>query len=460
VDHLFQVMQQLKADGKTVIFITHKLRETLAFSDRVTVLRQGRNVGTLVTRETSASELAEMMVGRQVALGVQRPPSRVGEPVLRLEGVCLQEGPGRALLQDIHLEVREGEIVGIAGVDGNGQLELEEVICGLRRPTAGRVLINGQELGRADARRRRGDPRRFRALRGAHIPSDRLRRGLVPSMPLTRNAILGHHWRSPYARRGLLHTRAIEDHTAALIQRFQIRTGSMHQPAGSLSGGNQQKLVVGRELAHDPQLIIAAQPTRGVDVGAIEQIHGELLQMRAQGKAILLISTELDELLALSDRLAVIYEGRIVAQGPTESFTETQLGLWMAGQGDAAAEGVISLYDLDASQTVAEWGRWILRRHSLAAVESAALVYRCAFEQLNLKEVYCRSVASNTQVVAFHDSCGCADRRVLPAHFMLDGQAFDAVEHRVDLDNWNGAVKPYLGRLSERIAARLNHDRS
>ena len=330
VDHLFQVMQQLKTDGKTIIFITHKLRETMAFSDRVTVLRQGRNVGTLLTRQTSPEELAELMVGRKVTLMVQRPPSRVGEPVLRLEGVSLQEGPGRARLQDIHLEVREGEIVGIAGVDGNGQLELEEVVCGLRRPTAGRVLINGQKLGR-------GGPRHFRVLRGAHIPSDRLRRGLVPSMPLTRNAILGHHWRLPYARRGILQTKAIHDHTAGIIRRFAIRTGSMHQPAGSLSGGNQQKLVVGREIAHDPRLIIAAQPTRGVDVGAVQQIHEELLRMRSQGRAILLISTELDELLALSDRLAVLYEGRIVAQGPTERFTERQLGLWMAGQGESAA---------------------------------------------------------------------------------------------------------------------------
>lgn len=362
VDDLFRVMQHLKERGKATIFITHKLRETMAFSDRVTVLRNGTTIGTVRTSETGPEELAEMMVGRKVILRVERPPAKLGDVLLELEGLTLENAAGHRSLDQVDLQVRAGEILGIAGVEGNGQLELEEVITGLRRPTAGVVRVNGrvlaqengstvsttkkgsQKVGASTGKQSSkekveafqstviGNPRRFRQLGGSHIPSDRLRRGLVPTFSLARNSVLGRHRTTPFARQGLLQKDRIRRHAEQIVKTYRVRTESVGTTAASLSGGNQQKLIIGRELSADPQVIIAAQPTRGVDVGAIEQIHQELLNMRAEGKAILLISAELDELLSLSDRLAVIYEGRIVVQGATESFTETELGLWMAGE--------------------------------------------------------------------------------------------------------------------------------
>ncbi|MFO7311575.1 MAG: ABC transporter ATP-binding protein [Bacillota bacterium] len=324
VDELFRVMLQLKADGKTLIFITHKLRETMAFSDRVTVLRNGRHVGTWRTADTSPEQLAEMMVGRQVTLRVARPHRLPGDVLLELDRVSAIDDRGQPRLRDVTLSVRSGEILGIAGVEGNGQLELEEVIAGLRPISSGRIRINGQEP-------RQPGPRGRRALGLAHIPSDRLRRGLAAPLPVTRNGILGRHWQPPFARRGVLREPAIRSHVGQLLAEFQIR-GRLDAPASTLSGGNQQKLVVARELAHGPRVILACQPTRGVDVGAIEHIHSRLLEMRAAGAAILLISADLDELLALSDRLVVMYEGTIVAEGPADRFTRKELGLWMAGQ--------------------------------------------------------------------------------------------------------------------------------
>lgn len=339
VDELFHVMQSLKSQGMTLIFITHKLRETMAFSDRVTVLRGGRNAGTVHTRDTNPEELAEMMVGRKVMLRIHRPPSEAGQVLLEARDVEVVEPTGRKRLSGINLQVRAGEILGVVGVEGNGQLELEEVLTGLRQPSSGNVVVCGEELW--TGRNPSSTPRRFRALGGAHIPSDRLRRGMIDSLPLTRNAILGRQRESVFHHRslgefmrpfgGVLAFDSIRRHTLSIVNRLKIRAASPAAPASSLSGGNQQKLVVGRELQFEPKVVVAAQPTRGVDVGAIEQIHRELLDLRAAGKAVLLISAELDELLALSDRLVVIYEGRIVAEGRTEDFTETQLGLLMAG---------------------------------------------------------------------------------------------------------------------------------
>ncbi|HEY8530642.1 MAG TPA: ABC transporter ATP-binding protein [Limnochorda sp.] len=329
VEELFRVMQALKERGKAIIFITHKLRETMAFTDRVTVLRNGRNVGTVRTAETTTEELAEMMVGRKVILGARRGQAEAGRVLLEARGLRLVGRDGRERLKDVTLHVRAGEILGIAGVEGNGQLELEEVVTGLCPPAAGEVWINGQPLWPGPASE--PGPRRFRRLGGAHIPSDRLRRGLVPPLPVSRNAILGRQREVPFSHRGLLRFQPIRRHAQAIAERLQVRVPSLDTPAAALSGGNQQKLVVGRELAFEPRVVVAAQPTRGVDIGAIERIHQELLRMRAAGKAILLISAELDELLALSDRFAVMYEGAIVAEGRTEEFTETELGLLMAG---------------------------------------------------------------------------------------------------------------------------------
>lgn len=328
VDELFHVMQQLKADGKTIIFITHKLKETMVFSDRVTVLRGGRDVGTLRTADTSPEQLAELMVGRRVTLRVAAPPAETGPTLLRLEDVTVA-GTGKDALHSINLRVRGGEIVGVAGVEGNGQLELEEVIAGWRTPDAGRIRIGRQDLAGLG-------PRRRRRLGLAHIPSDRLRRGLAPGLSMEHNAVLGRHWGQPYARLGVLRKPAVRQLTETLTTRFDVR-GS-RGPVAGLSGGNQQKLVVGRELYHNPWVILACQPTRGVDVGAIERIHQELLRMRSRGAAVLLISADLEELLSLSDRLVVMYEGEIVAEGKTDEFAEAQLGLLMAGESPSAAD--------------------------------------------------------------------------------------------------------------------------
>lgn len=327
VDELLRIMRQLQADGKTIIFITHKLKETMNFSDRVTVLRAGLHVGTMRTAATTPEQLAELMVGRKIARRAPREQVSTGPVLLRLQNVSL---PGR--LHGIDLAVHGGEIVGVAGVEGNGQLELEEVIAGLRPPTTGTITLNGADCQDAGPRQRR----RFGL---AHIPSDRLRRALAPGLPVSHNAILGYHSNLPYAKRGLLRTRSIRSHADELLRRFDVR-GSTGMSAGGLSGGNQQKLVVGRELHSRPPVILACQPTRGVDIGAIEQVHSELLRARAEGSAIVLMSADLDELLALSDRLIVLYEGAIVATGATGEFTPTRLGLLMAGRGtEAAARG-------------------------------------------------------------------------------------------------------------------------
>ncbi len=324
-EELFSVMRRLREQGHTLIFITHKLRETMAVADRVTVLRAGRNVGTFRPSETTPQELAERMVGRRVRLAPDKAPARRGEPVWALEDVTLRGPGGRARLSSVSLAVHAGEIVGVAGVEGNGQLELEEVACGLRVPDAGRVLLGGRPLGS-------GGPAAFLALGGAAIPSDRSRRGLAAGFSVEENTILGSQRRRPFVRRGFLQTGAVAEHARGLLLRFDVRAPGLRVPVEALSGGNQQKLLVGRELARNPRFILAAQPTRGIDVGATEQVHRELLERRAAGAGILLISTELEELFALSDRLVVLYEGRIVAEGPVEAFDERRLGLLMAGQ--------------------------------------------------------------------------------------------------------------------------------
>lgn len=327
VEELLDIMRQLQADGKTVIFITHKLKETMALSNRVTVLRDGKYVGTVLTERTSAEQLAEMMVGRRPARPARPAPEETGQPLLRLEDVAARPG-----LHKTDLVVHGGEIVGVAGVEGNGQLQLEEVIAGLRRPTSGRILLNGVDCTN-------GDPRQRRQVGFAHIPSDRLRRGLVADMAVSDNTILGRHWNAPYSRRGWLRSGTIHAHVSTLLQRFDVR-GSVGSTAGNLSGGNQQKLVIGRELHDEPPVILACQPTRGVDIGAIERVHGELLNARARGAAVLLISADLDELLALADRLVVMYEGKIVAAGKTEQFTTARLGLLMAGRVEEGEQSV------------------------------------------------------------------------------------------------------------------------
>ncbi len=323
-DELFEILRGLVAGGKTVILITHKLNEVMAISERVTVLRQGRNAGVLETARTSPPEIARAMVGREVLLRVERDEAHLGEERLRLEGVTADSDRGLPALAGIDLAVRAGEIVGIAGVSGNGQLELAEVIAGLRPITAGHIYLQGKEVGAQPAAERRANGL-------AYIPEDRHARGLVLPFEIKDNLILGSQSRPPFAVRGQRNSAAIDQRAEDLIHQFDIRPPNPEAPVSSLSGGNQQKVVVARELAEDPKVMVAAEPTRGLDVGATEFIHQELIRKRDEGLAILLISSELDEIFSLSDTIAVIYQGRIVEVMPSATADRERVGLLMAG---------------------------------------------------------------------------------------------------------------------------------
>ncbi len=323
-DELFEILRGLVAGGKTVILITHKLNEVMAISDRVTVLRQGRNAGVLDTARTSPAEIARAMVGREVLLRVQRDAAHVGSERLRLEGVKADSDRKLPALLGVDLSVRSGEIVGIAGVSGNGQLELAEVLAGLRPVTEGHVYLEGE-----DVRQQSAAERRARGL--AYIPEDRHARGLVLPFDVKDNLILGSQSRPPFAVRGQRNSAAVEKRAGDLIAQFDIRPPNPDAAASSLSGGNQQKVVVARELAEEPKVLVAAEPTRGLDVGATEFIHRELIEKRDEGLAILLISSELDEIFSLSDTIAVIYQGRIVETLPSATADRERVGLLMAG---------------------------------------------------------------------------------------------------------------------------------
>lgn len=326
VDELFVVMRALRDAGTTIIFITHKLKETMEISDRVTVLRDGRTVGVVNTADATPDSLVEMMVGRSLPIHDRhRVPAKDGI-FLQLKDVSVAGKKGsRARLDSVNIAVRGGEILGIAGVDGNGQLELEEVATGLQRPSKGQIIVNGQDVTGSDTRS-------IRDSGVAYIPSDRLKRGMVDSFSIARNSVLGMHHSAHFSHRGVIKEDVVRRHAENLVDVYDVRSESIDQPIGSLSGGNQQKLVVGRELLRPHSVVVAAQPTRGLDVGATHYIREQILASRNKGKAVLLISAELDEILELSDRIAVIYEGRIVDVRPTNQYTERELGLLMTGQ--------------------------------------------------------------------------------------------------------------------------------
>ncbi|HZS77326.1 MAG TPA: ABC transporter ATP-binding protein [Ktedonobacteraceae bacterium] len=333
VDELFGVIRGLVAQGKTVIFITHKLREVLELSDNVTVLRRGKNVGTLVTKETNQAEIARMMVGREVLLRVNKTPARPGPVVLHVEDLHADSDRGLEALHGVSFEVRAGEILGIAGVEGNGQSELIQALTGMRKITGGKVTLTrvkdgepGQTYDLTSM-----DARQERLIGLAHIPEDRRGSGLVLTDTLEDNAILGRQrWPRFSWRHIVLLLRNIANWTKRLVSDFDVRTSSIEATARSLSGGNQQKLIIAREFASDPVALIAAQPTRGVDIGAIEFIHRRLIELRDSGKAVLLVSAELDEIRSLSDRIAVMYEGNIVDIVSPDA-TEEELGIMMTG---------------------------------------------------------------------------------------------------------------------------------
>lgn len=331
VNELLAILRSLAAQGKSIVFISHKLNEVMAASDRITVLRDGRVVGTVPTCETNEHELARLMVGREVALTVTRDPSPPGEVRLQVEDLWVDNDRELPALRGLSLEVRAGEILGLAGVAGNGQSELEEAIVGLRRVGRGRVLIDGADLTNA--------PTRAIITSGlGHIPSDRYAMGMLPDFTIAENLVLAVHADPPYTRRGMLNRTTIATRAERLVRLFDVRAPSTGTRAGSLSGGNIQKMILARELSGRPKVLIAAQPTRGLDVSAIEFVHRQLLAQRQAGVAILLISTELDEVLALSDRIAVIYEGQIVGVVPAEAADVHRIGLLMAGRGQAEVQ--------------------------------------------------------------------------------------------------------------------------
>ncbi len=329
-NELFAVLRDLVKTGKTIIFISHKLREVLEISDRITVMRRGKVVGHLVTKDTSEQEIATMMVGREVLLRVDKKPAQPGPVTFKVEDLTASSDRGVPALKGVSFELRQGEILGIAGVEGNGQSELVEVLAGTRRATGGRVLLADKDVTSFDARTERDAGIAF-------IPEDRRGTGLVLNYSVADNLILGRQRNPRFAWRELvLRLLAIREWARRLVKEFDIRTPSIETAARNLSGGNQQKIIVAREMASRPKVLLAAQPTRGVDIGAIEFIHRRIVAERDEGAAVLLVSAELDEIRSLSDRIAVIYEGKIVSIEPGDA-PEERLGLLMTGGGAGRA---------------------------------------------------------------------------------------------------------------------------
>ncbi|HEY4717855.1 MAG TPA: ABC transporter ATP-binding protein [Anaerolineales bacterium] len=324
VDELFVIMHQMVKDGHALIFISHKLHEVVEISDRVTVLRDGRKIGTRPTAETTKRDLANWMVGREIIFTPEHKTVELGPVRVELKAACCGSDRGTPGLRQVSLQVHSGEILGVAGVSGNGQRELAEVITGLRKTTEGQILLEGQDVTGLPV-----DELTERML--SYIPEERMRDGMIKEFTVSENLILREHHKSPFSRSGFLNLRKISKHADNLIGQFDVKTPSRETPAKSLSGGNIQKMVLARELARQPRAIVAAQPTRGLDIGATEYVRGLLLEQRAAGAAILLISEDLDEILALSDRIAVIYEGQIMDILPREDATPETLGLLMAG---------------------------------------------------------------------------------------------------------------------------------
>lgn len=325
IQDLMKIMKNLTAEGKSIILITHKLKEIKAVADRCTIIRRGKYIGTVDVPATSQEKMAEMMVGRQISFQVKKEKKEPGETILQVENLSVMGSRNVLGLKNFSLTVRAGEIVGLAGVDGNGQRELVEAITGLRRAAEGRIFLKGKDITT--------DPVRSRINEGmAHIPEDRQKRGLVLDYDMKDNMVLEIYHRYPYSYRGLLNKEAIKNYAQNIMDKFDVRAGEGSDSlARSLSGGNQQKAIVGREIELNPDLLIAVQPTRGLDVGSIEYIHKRLVEQRDKGKAILLVSLELDEILNVSDRIAVINNGQLVNIVQASETNENEIGLMMAG---------------------------------------------------------------------------------------------------------------------------------
>jgi general nucleoside transport system ATP-binding protein len=327
-DQLFRILGRLRSEGKTIILITHKLREIMETTDTVSVMRRGEMTATVKTSETSPAELAELMVGRKVLLRVDKKPATPGDVVLDVKNLKVQDDKGVERLRGIDLQVRAGEIVGIAGVAGNGQSELLEVLGGYQDGT-GELRLNGQLL---DLSGRHSDGQSRRARGVAHVPEDRQREGLIMNFHAWENTAFGYHHDPSYQKNAMLmDNAAIKADTAEKMERFDVRPPDPNLAAKNFSGGNQQKIVLAREIERNPDLLLIGQPTRGVDIGAIEFIHQQIVALRDQGKAILLVSVELEEILALSDRIAVMFDGQVMGERLPDQTDEKELGLLMAG---------------------------------------------------------------------------------------------------------------------------------
>jgi general nucleoside transport system ATP-binding protein len=330
-DELFNIMRSLAERGKSIIFITHKLREVLEIADRITVIRRGKVVGTTTPQDADRETLAEMMVGREVLLEVDKEHAEPGEVVLSVEDMYVLDERNQVAVDNVSFQVRSGEVLGIAGVQGNGQTELVEALTGLRDKQGGRVTLLNRDITHVN-------PRQVTELGVAHIPEDRQRDGLVLPFSVADNLVLNTFYQPPYSKRIVLQHEVILETASQLVEEFDIRTPSVVTTVGSLSGGNQQKVIVAREFSRPIKLLIASQPTRGLDVGSVEYIHRRIVEKRDEGCAVLLVSSELDEIMELSDRIAVMYRGKIVDILPEKEATKEGVGLLMAGIHPETAE--------------------------------------------------------------------------------------------------------------------------
>jgi len=324
VVEFFGIVAELKSHGAAIIFITHKLKEALAIADDITVLRAGKVVGHADPANATAEELASMMVGRDIDLSVDKTPARPGVTVLELDEVTVTDDYGRKLLDRVSLSVAAGEIVGVAGIQGNGQTELVQAITGLLSVETGKVLFEGRDITKLS-------PRKHHEAGIAHVPEDRNHMGMVGSFSVSENLVLDSYYSDQFSKGLQLHRDAIKDSAIALIEDYDVRPRNIENTGDALSGGNAQKMIVAREFSRDVPLVICAQPTRGIDVGSIEYIHEQIVRKRDEGKAILIVSTELDEIFSLTDRILVMYDGEIVAERLTSETTPTEIGLFMAG---------------------------------------------------------------------------------------------------------------------------------
>ena len=328
VDELFKILRSLKEEGKTIVLITHKLNEIMDLTSEVSVMRQGEVVGHTKTTDTNKEKLAEMMVGRSVLLRLNKAEAKLGDVVFKVENLTVKDDLGVTRVKNVNLEIRSGEILGLAGVTGNGQTELLEALSGIRKVESGTIYLNDEKISDKDNLL---DPRELKEKGLAHVPEDRQRMGLVTDFKAYENLIFGYHDQEPYSKSSILKDNDILSYSKKVMEEYDVRPRSPQLITSNFSGGNQQKIILSRELNENPKILLVGQPTRGVDIGAIEFIHQRLIDMRDKGAAILLVSVELDEVLSLSDRILVMFDGNIVGERINKDVTDRELGLLMAG---------------------------------------------------------------------------------------------------------------------------------